>query len=172
MGINRVAVYPGVFDPVHYGHLDVVQRGSRLVDKLIVAVGDNPEKAPLFTQEERVDLLKTAVKKFPNVEVLPFTGLAVRFVRSIGAHVMLRGIRTTSDMEYEFTMSIMNAMMDTEIETIFLMAHQQLSHVSGTLLRQIASLGGNLEPFVSPEIRDVLIARATRSASDRAASNS
>jgi pantetheine-phosphate adenylyltransferase len=162
MGIKRVAVYPGVFDPVHFGHLDVVQRGSKLVDKLIVAVGDNPEKAPLFSQEERVALLKKAVKPYPNVEVLPFTGLAVRFVKSIGARVMLRGIRTTSDMEYEFTMSIMNAMMDPDIETIFLMAHQQLSHVSGTLLRQIAALGGNLEPFVSPEIREVLIARATR----------
>lgn len=163
MGMNqRVAVYPGVFDPVHYGHLDVIQRGSRLVDKLIVAVGDNPEKSPLFTQEERVDLLKKAVTKFNNVEVLPFTGLAVRFVRSIGARVMLRGIRTTSDMEYEFTMSIMNAMMDPDIETMFLMAHQQLSHVSGTLLRQIAALGGNLEPFVTPEIRTVLIKRATQ----------
>src|SRR5207244_4654374 len=165
MGINRVAVYPGVFDPVHFGHLDVVQRGCRLVDKLIVAVGDNPEKAPLFTQEERVALLKTAVKPFANVQVLPFTGLAVRFVKSIGARVMLRGIRTTSDMEYEFTMSIMNAMMDPDIETIFLMAHQQLSHVSGTLLRQIAALGGNLEPFVSPEIREVLMARATAQSS-------
>ena len=107
-------------------------------------------------------MLKKAVFSYPNVEVRPFTGLAVRFVRSIGAHVMLRGIRTTSDMEYEFTMSIMNSMMDPDIETIFLMAHQQLSHVSGTLLRQIATLGGNLEPFVSPEIREVLIARATQ----------
>lgn len=163
MGINqRVAVYPGVFDPVHYGHLDVIQRGCRLVDKLIVAVGDNPEKSPLFSQEERVELLKKAVRTFTNVEVRPFHGLAVRFVRSIGARVMLRGIRTTSDMEYEFTMSIMNAMMDPDIETMFLMAHQQLSHVSGTLLRQIASLGGNLDPFVSPDIKEVLIARATQ----------
>jgi pantetheine-phosphate adenylyltransferase len=164
---ERVAVYPGVFDPVHFGHLHVIKRGNRLVDKLIVAVGDNPEKAPLFTQDERVELLKKAVKPFAGVEVRPFNGLAVRFVRSIGARVMLRGIRTTSDMEYEFTMSIMNAMMDPDIETIFLMAHQELSHVSGTLLRQIASLGGNLEPFVSPEIRDVLIARATKAAGSK-----
>jgi len=164
---ERVAVYPGVFDPVHFGHLHVIKRASRLVDKLIVAVGDNPEKAPLFTQDERVELLKKAVKPFAGAEVRPFNGLAVRFVRSIGARVMVRGIRTTSDMEYEFTMSIMNAMMDPEIETIFLIAHQELSHVSGTLLRQIASLGGNLEPFVSPEIRDALIARATKAAGSK-----
>ena len=158
---KRVAVYPGVFDPVHFGHLDVIQRGSRLVDRLIVGVGDNPEKAPLFNQKERVELLERAVKSFANVEVKPFTGLAIRFVRELGGQVMLRGIRTTSDMEYEFTMSIMNAMMDSEIETIFLMAHQQLSHVSGTLLRQIAAFGGNLDPFVPPYIRDALVARAT-----------
>lgn len=156
---ERIAVYPGVFDPVHYGHLDVIQRGRRLVERLIVGVGDNPEKSPLFSQEERVDILQRAVKHFANVEVKPFTGLAVRFVKSIGSRIMLRGIRTTSDMEYEFTMSIMNAMMDPDIETIFLMAHQQLSHVSGTLLRQIATMGGNLDPFVPPDIRDLLIAR-------------
>lgn len=159
---KRVAVYPGVFDPVHYGHLDVIERGARLVDRLVVAVGENPEKSPLFDQRERVDLLKQAVKKHSNVDVQPFQGLAVRFVREIGARVMLRGIRTTSDMEYEFTMSIMNAMMDSEIETIFLMAREHFAHVSGTLLRQIATMGGNLDPFLPPDIRDALIARATR----------
>ena len=156
-----IAVYPGGFDPVHFGHLDVIQRGHRLVDRLIVAVGDNPEKSSMFSQDERVELIKKAIKEYPNVEVCPFQGLAVRFVREIGAHVMLRGIRTTSDMEYEFTMSIMNAMMDPEIETIFLMAKEHFSHVSGVLLRQIATLGGNLEPFVPPDIRDALVARAT-----------
>ena len=160
----RVAVYPGVFDPVHNGHLDVIQRGHRLVDRLVVAVGDNPEKLPLFTQQERVDLVKRSVTSYTNVQVLPFHGLAVRFVRSIGARVMLRGIRTTSDMEYEFTMSIMNALMDPDIETIFLMASGQLSHVSGTLLRQIAIHRGNLDPFLPAEIRDILIERATKPA--------
>ena len=158
-----IAVYPGVFDPVYYGHLDVIQRGHRLVDRLIVAVGDNPEKSSIFSQEERVELIEKAVKPYANVEVRPFHGLAVRFVREIGAHVMLRGIRTTSDMEYEFTMSIMNAMMDPEIETIFLMAKEHFSHVSGVLLRQIAAFGGNLDPFVPPDIRDALVIRATQS---------
>ena len=160
MGINRVAVYPGVFDPVHFGHLDVVQRGCRLVDKLIVAVGDNPEKSPLFSQEERVEMLKRAVKPFPNVEVKPFTGLAVRFVRSIGGHVMLRGIRTTSDMEYEFTMSLTNLALDAEVETVFLLANARYSHISGTLLRQIASFGGDLARFVPPQVQQALLDRA------------
>src|SRR5437868_10263017 len=97
---HAVAVYTGVFDPVHLGHLDVIRRGRRLVDKLIVGVGENPEKKPFFTSEERVQLLKEVTADMANVEILPFTGLAVRFVRSVGARIMLRGIRTTSDMEY------------------------------------------------------------------------
>src|SRR5213593_4063494 len=98
---HRSAVYTGVFDPVHLGHLDVIRRGSRLVDKLVVGVGENPEKTPFFSSAERVGLLKVVTANLPNVEVLPFTGLAVHFVRALGARVMLRGIRTTSDMEYE-----------------------------------------------------------------------
>src|SRR5262245_14106630 len=97
-----MAVYTGVFDPVHLGHLDIICRGTRLVERLVVGVGENPEKTPFFTLEERVRLLKEVTSGMANVEVQPFTGLAVRFVRSLGARVMLRGIRTTSDMEYEF----------------------------------------------------------------------
>src|ERR1700730_14693226 len=102
---TRIVVYTGVFDPVHLGHLDVIRRGSRLYDRLVVGVGINPEKTSFFTLEERVDLVQHAVPSLPNVEVLPFTGLAVRFVREVGAGVMLRGLRTLSDMESEFTMS-------------------------------------------------------------------
>src|SRR5262245_40785810 len=105
---NRIAVYTGVFDPVHLGHLDVIRRGARVFDKLIVGVGDNPEKQPFFGLGERVDLLKCLVQPYGNVEVKTLTGLAVRFVRDEGAGVMLRGLRTTSDMEYEFTMSLTN----------------------------------------------------------------
>src|SRR3954451_15235971 len=104
---NRLAVYTGVFDPIHLGHLDVIRRGSRIFDHLVVGVGTNPDKAPFFTPEERVHLVQQVVTKLSNVEVRSFSGLAVGFVREVGAGVMLRGLRTTSDMEYEFTMSLM-----------------------------------------------------------------
>lgn len=153
---TRIAVYTGVFDPVHLGHLDVIRRGSTLVDRLVVGVGDNPEKATFFTMEERVALVKQVVAPINNVEVLPFHGLAVRFVRSLGSRIMLRGLRTTSDMEYEFSMSLTNLALDPEIETIFLMAKETFSHISGTLLRQIANFGGELDKFVPPVIKAAL----------------
>jgi pantetheine-phosphate adenylyltransferase len=153
---HHVAVYTGVFDPVHLGHLDVIRRGCRLVDRLIVGVGDNPEKTSFFNQAERVELLKKVVGELINVEVLPFNGLAVRFVRSMGARIMLRGLRTTSDMEYEFTMSLTNLALDQEIETVFLMAKESYSHISSTLLRQIAMFGGELDKFVPAVIKDAL----------------
>ncbi len=157
---HAIAVYTGVFDPVHLGHLDVIQRGRRLVDKLIVGVGENPEKTPFFSPTERVHLLKKVTAAMSNVEVMPFTGLAVRFVREVGGRIMLRGIRTTSDMEYEFTMSLTNRALDPEIETVFLMANEAYAHVSGSLLRQIAILGGELDKFVPPDVKDALLKRA------------
>jgi pantetheine-phosphate adenylyltransferase len=156
----RVAVYTGVFDPVHHGHLDVITRGSRLFDRLIVGVGENPEKSTLFDQDDRVDMLRLVVGGFSNVEIQPFSGLAVRFVRGLGARIMLRGIRTTSDMEYEFTMSLTNLALDPEIETVFLMAKETYSHISSSLLRQIAALGGDLDKFVPAAIKDRLVRRA------------
>ena len=157
---SQIAVYTGVFDPVHLGHLDVIRRGSRIVDRLIVGVGDNPEKQPLFTQPERVELAQRVTADLPNVDVRPFHGLAVHFVRSVGARLMLRGLRTTSDMEYEFSMSLTNLALDSELETIFLMAREHYSHISGTLLRQIAMFGGDLSHFVPPEIEQALVKRA------------
>ena len=164
----RVAVYTGTFDPVHYGHLDIIQRGSRLFDKLIVSVGINPEKKTLFTLEERVQLIREVTSgpesnvEGDNVEVLSFDGLAVHFVRECGARIMLRGLRTLSDMEYEFTMSLMNRTLDPQIETVFLMAKEQFSHVSSSLLRQIAALGGDLSKFLPESVRAALIARARK----------
>jgi pantetheine-phosphate adenylyltransferase len=156
---HRVAVYTGVFDPVHLGHLDVIQRGAEIFDQLVVGVGINPDKSPFFSQDERVELLRAVVTEFGNVEVRPFDGLAVRFVRDLGSRIMLRGLRTTSDMEYEFTMSLANHHLDPEIETVFLMGKEGYSHISGTLLRQIAQFGGSLDPFVPPVIKAALLER-------------
>jgi pantetheine-phosphate adenylyltransferase len=153
----RVAVYTGTFDPVHRGHLDAIARGSRLFDTLIVGVGINPDKSTYFTLDERVELLHDVCAPFGNVEVHKFEGLAVRFVRQVGARIMLRGLRTLSDMEYEFTMSLMNANLDPEIETVFLMAKDEYSHVSSSLLRQIATLGGDLAKFLPDRVKDALL---------------
>jgi pantetheine-phosphate adenylyltransferase len=156
---HRIAVYTGVFDPIHLGHLDIIQRGSRIFDRLVVGVGINPEKASFFTLEERVDLVKQVVRPYPKVEVLPFTGLAVRFVRSVGARIMLRGLRTLSDMEYEFSMSLTNLDLDAEVETVFLMANVEYSHISSTLIRQVATHRGELKKFVPPAVEAALQAR-------------
>jgi pantetheine-phosphate adenylyltransferase len=158
----RVAVYTGTFDPVHLGHLDIIERGSRLFEKLIVGVGINPDKQTLFTPEERVQQIREVSRDWKNVEVRAFEGLAVAFVRGCGARVVLRGLRTLSDMEYEFTMSLMNRNLDPEIETVFLMANEEFSHVSSSLLRQIAALGGDLSKFLPEPVRSALIARARK----------
>jgi pantetheine-phosphate adenylyltransferase len=155
----RSAVYTGVFDPVHLGHLDLIRRGSQLFDRLVVGVGINPDKAPFFSLEERVQLVKVVTVQYANVEVLPFEGLAVRFVRGAGARIMLRGLRTLSDMEYEFTMSLTNLALDSRIETVFLMAKEEYSHISSTLIRQIATFEGDLDKFVPPEIKRALLER-------------
>jgi pantetheine-phosphate adenylyltransferase len=159
----RVAVYTGTFDPVHLGHVDVIQRGSRLFDRLIVGVGINPDKATMFTLNERVDLIRAVAAGIDNVEVQAFPGLAVQFVRQVGARIMLRGLRTLSDMEYEFTMSLMNLHLDPEIETVFVMAKEEFSHVSSSLLRQIAVLGGDLSKFLPEPVRQALLAKVRKS---------
>lgn len=155
----KVAVYTGVFDPVHLGHLDIISRGSQLFDRLVVGVGNNPAKATFFTLEERVQMVQGVSAPFSNVEVKPFLGLAVHFVREAGARIMLRGLRTLSDMEYEFTMSLTNLTLAPELESVFLMAKEQFSHVSSTLIRQIAEFGGELDKFVPAAIRDDLLRR-------------
>ena len=156
----RVAVYPGSFDPVHLGHLDMIRRGSRLFGRLIVGVGVNPEKQPFFDTPERVELLRRVVAPFANVEVRAFDGLAVQFVRAVGARVMLRGLRTLSDMENEFHMSLTNQNLDPEVETVFLMAQVEHSHFSSTLIRQIGLFGGDLAQFLPAEVIDAVKARA------------
>jgi pantetheine-phosphate adenylyltransferase len=158
----RVAVYTGTFDPVHLGHLDIIQRGSRLFDRLIVGVGINPEKTSMFSPDERVEMIRRVTTDLDNVEVQRFDGLAVRFVREAGAALMVRGLRTTSDMEYEFTMSLMNRNLDPGIETVFLMAKEEYSHLTSTLLRQIALLGGDLSKFLPEPVKHALVEKTRR----------
>jgi len=153
---NRIAVYTGMFDPIHFGHLNVIERGCRIFDELVVGVGVNPDKTPFFTLAERVDLVKHVIASYPNVTVESFHGLAVNFVRSLGARVMLRGLRTTTDMETEFAMSLMNHNLDPEIETVFLMAQENYSYVSSSLLRQIATFGGELGKFLPAPVKEAL----------------
>ena len=160
----RRAVYVGSFDPVTLGHEDIVRRGSRLFDGLVVGVGINPDKTPLFTPRERVDLIRGALCDLPNVHVETFDGLAVDFVRKHRAAAVLRGVRSLMDIEAELTMSLTNRVLAPEVETVFLMAHEHLSHVSSSLIKQIARFGGAdvagaLEKFVPRSVIGPLLAK-------------
>ncbi|HZZ74039.1 MAG TPA: pantetheine-phosphate adenylyltransferase [Pirellulales bacterium] len=159
MSDNRIAVYTGSFDPITLGHLNVIERASRLVDRLVVGIGINIEKQALFAPDERLELVCRATGHLPNVSVQTFDGLAVSFVRRCGARVMLRGVRSLSDIEAEFTMTLANRKLDPGIETIFLMADDEYSHVSSSLIKQITPLAGDAElarfvpQIILPELR-------------------
>ena len=150
----RTAVFTGTFDPLTLGHLDVIQRGRKLFDHVVVAIGVNPNKTALFTIEERVRLARQVVSSFEGVSVESFEELTVQFVRRIGARYILRGLRTLTDMEYEFGMTLTNHRLDPTIETVFLMADGEYSHLSSTLIKQIARFGGedSVKRFVPAEL--------------------
>ena len=154
---SRIAVYTGSFDPFHFGHEDIVRRASKLFDSVVVGVGINPEKNPLFSVEERCDGIAEVISDLPNVRIAAFEGLTVGFARDQKATVLLRGIRALADVEYEFTMSLTNSNLDPSLETVFLMAHREYSHLSSSLIRQIAKFGGDLSSFVPPPIRARLL---------------
>ena len=136
----RTAVYTGSFDPITLGHVDVIERAARIFDGLIVGVGINPDKQPMFSLEERVELVQASVGRLPNVRVERFSGLSVAFVRAQRAHVLLRGVRSLTDIEAEFTMTLANRRLDPGVETVFLMADAAYSHISSSLLKQITPL--------------------------------
>jgi pantetheine-phosphate adenylyltransferase len=149
-----IAVYTGSFDPITLGHLDVIGRASRIFDTIIVGVGINPDKQSLFSLEERVQLVQSAVEAFGNVRVELFSGMSVAFVREQGGHVLLRGVRSLTDIEAEFTMTLANRKLDASVETVFLMADAAYSHISSSLLKQITPLADDeaLLRFVPPSV--------------------
>ena len=147
-----IAIYPGSFDPITNGHLDLIERGSRLVDTLIVAILRNETKQPLFSVEERVEMLREVVTVYPNVEVDSFHGLLVDYARERNATVLMRGIRAISDYVDELQMTLMNRRLNPEVETIFLMAGEAYSFISSRLVKEVISLGGNISGLVPPTV--------------------
>jgi pantetheine-phosphate adenylyltransferase len=152
--MSRRAVYTGSFDPITLGHLNLIERSSRLVDELVVGVGTNIDKQPLFNADERAELVERVTRPLGNVRVQQFSGLAVQFVRECQARVIVRGVRSLSDMDTEFTMTLANRKLDPGIETVFLMADEEFSHVSSSLIKQITPLAADeeLARFVPREI--------------------
>ena len=153
------AMYPGTFDPFTNGHNDLVRRACRIFDKVVIAIAANPGKAPLFTLEQRVDLVKRVLADVPNVEVTGYTGLTVDFARTHGLNVIVRGLRAVSDFEFEFQLATMSRHLNDQVETVFLTPTEQFNFVSSTLIREIASLGGNVGEFVHPFVAEALAAR-------------
>ena len=149
---NRVAIYPGSFDPITNGHMDLIQRGSRLFDRLIVSILRNESKEPLFSAEERIEMLREVAEPYPNVEVDSFDGLLVDYAANREATVILRGIRAISDYEYELQMALMNRRLRPEIETLFLMSNEAYSFVSSRMVKEVFSLGGNISGLAPPPV--------------------
>ncbi len=154
--MTRIAIYPGSFDPVTRGHEDIIRRSLAFADKLIVAVAVNVSKEPLFTLEERVTLLEQALHDAEHVEVQAFDGLLADFARTVGASMVVRGLRAVSDFEYEFQMALMNRQLHSELETVFLTPALDHTFLSSSLVREVASLGGDVRNFVHPAVSDAL----------------
>jgi pantetheine-phosphate adenylyltransferase len=157
--VKVLAVYPGSFDPVTNGHLDIIRRGSRLFDRIVVAILRNPEKEALFGLQERRRILQRATSGIPNVSVDSFDGLLVDYARRRGARVIVRGLRALSDFEYEFQMALMNRRLDSSIETVFMMPSEAYSYLSSRLVKEVVRLGGSVTGLVPPEVELRLGAR-------------
>lgn len=161
---ERVGVYPGTFDPITLGHADIIRRGAKLVDRLIIGVTTNPSKNPMFTPEERIGMVKREVAELDvaNVEVIGFNALLMKFAEKQGATVIVRGLRAVADFEYEYQMAGMNQQLNSRIETVFLMADASLQPIASKLVKEIALFGGEIASFVSPAVREDVLARVER----------
>ena len=154
------AMYPGTFDPITLGHEDLVRRASRIFDRVIVAIAlDTGGKVPMFTFDERVNMAEQALKSHSNVEIRGCSGLTVEYARKNGLGVIIRGLRAVSDFEYEFQLANMNRQLTEDVETVFLTPTDKYTYISSTLVREVASLGGDVSGFVSPQVRDALVKR-------------
>jgi pantetheine-phosphate adenylyltransferase len=158
----RRAIYPGSFDPLTNGHLDVVERAQKLFDEVIVAVAHHDEKQPLFPLNERLDLLQETVGKIPNVRIAQFEGLLVEFARAEKAGAVIRGLRAVSDFEFEFQMALMNRKLNAGVETIFLMPKEEYTYLSSRIVKEIARLGGDVSAFVPPRVAQALSRKFNR----------
>ncbi len=156
----KIAVYPGTFNPITNGHTDLVERAARLFDHIIVAVGSNRQKTTTLSAQTRVELASQVLGHLPNVEVCSFDTLLTDFVKQRGANIILRGLRTVADFEYEFQLVGMNRVLEPSIETVFLAPAEHLSYISSTLVREIASYGGDISKFVHPVVAAAMMARA------------
>ena len=159
---DRVAVYPGTFDPITLGHLDIIRRGTHLVDRLVVGVTTNPSKSPMFSVAERLEMVRAEVADLPTVSVVEFDSLLMDFAVSQGASVILRGLRAVADFEYEYQMAGMNQQLNDEIETVFLMADVSLQPIASNLVKEIARYGGAIDKFVTPAVAAQVAAKLGR----------
>jgi pantetheine-phosphate adenylyltransferase len=157
--VGTVAIYAGSFDPITRGHEDLIRRSCEFVDKLVVAVARNSSKKPLFTPDERVDLIRQAAGSDPCVEVRQFQGLLVNFAREVGASLIIRGLRAVSDFEYEFQMALMNRNLSPGLETVFMVPSVETTYISSSIIREIAQYGGALDGLVHPAVADALKAK-------------
>lgn len=158
---SRIAVYPGTFDPVTYGHIDIIKRAAKIYDKVIVAVAHNKEKNPLFSVEERVSMLEDSVRLLKNVIVDDFDGLVVDYVKKKGSRVMIRGLRMISDFESEFQMALTNRKLSEDIETIFMMPNESYSYISSRLMKEAAKLGADVKNFIPKKVQVLLKKKLT-----------
>jgi pantetheine-phosphate adenylyltransferase len=163
--MRRIGFNPGTFDPVHNGHIDIFERAVKLVDKLVIGVGINPGKGPLFTLDERVEMLREETAHLTGhaeIEVMPYEGLTTAVAREVGANMIIRGLRAVADFEFEFQLTVMNQQLDGEVETVFMMADPRHLALASRLVKEIAQLGGDVSKFLPPRVQQRLLAKVGR----------